>query len=1612
MQDTETDIKPQEEKTPAKRHMIANKWLRRFLKTLMWILIVLLMLPVALYIPPVQTLVKNAACDMIGKSTGMKIEIRRFRLKFPLDVNLDDVVVLDQRKDTMVRARTLVADVKLLPLFALDVKVNRLKLIDGYYRMVSPDSSMIMNLRAALLDVDSKSSANIAKSEILLNEATLRNGNVQLYIDVWKQKKEDKDSTSTPFLIKAKRLKLENFTFGMSMLPTIDTLQLQASDICLDNGIVDLRKNKVSWQRASVTSGSGRYITPTPEWVAAHPVPEQEEQSGSPMQIKGDSISLDGFKFLYAMKGAEPQPGFDASYIEFDNLAIGIKDFYNEAATVRLPLTHLKGRERCGLEIASGKGTVEVDSAGLKLKEIDVNTLYSFVRGNADVPFSLMELKPEAPVNVDISARLGMPDVDSFMPALKEYTSLIPSRTPLDLAIEAEGTLSGVDIKNFEAYLRDIIEIKADGYAYNPLDINKMEAELGFMGKLADPRLIEHFTGKSEIKVPIFKIDGEATAMRNTYGIDFSLTSPAGEVAAKGKVGLDSEKYNLDAEISGLNIAQIMPALEVGKVSGEVKADGAGFNPLSGNAVTSAMLNIRSLEYKKRTFSDVRADLTLHPDKTFELIASSANRGLDFDIEGNGKILPDDYTFDLTAHLRQIDLQDIGMSEDVCNGKGTISVKGTASPEKWLYNADLHLSDFDWNLPNQYIHLPSGLNASINATETGTALRIDSYLTYLDFNSPTQLKKIVDSLTPLSQLASEQIAGRNIEIDTLSSLLPQFTLDMSASGHGILNQFLVPSGMSLDTIYGHLEKDSLFGGEINARSFTSGTLALDTLNLSLKERGKLLDYKVHLGNRPGVLDEFAQVNLNGYVGANRIGAFLTQHNIEGKMGYRFGLTAALQDSVVTVHFTPLNSTIAYIPWKFNADNFVDYNIYNRKVDAKLLASSAESSILLQTQPSELGIDELYLKLDNIHIQDFLSMSLFAPPITGDIDSDLHVLYDGNSLRGKGTLDISSLTYEKYQLGDFNLDMKAALAKDGSTDLNAAMKINGHPAIAAYANLRQDSVGLSPDSIGLRLTQFPLSLANPFLGATATLAGSLNGEMHMDGSFTKPILNGYIAFDKARVHVPMAGCNLTLDSVPISVGQSVINFDKFDIWGANSNPISINGNVDLSSLSNILLNLTADARNCQLVNSNSRSKDDLFGKLFVNLDASVKGALTLMDIKANLNILGTSDFTYRVDMMTDDLGNTADSNVVKFVNFNDTTQTVEADSISQTSSMRIRAGLTISPGTQATVLLSGNGRDRVELQPSGTLNYFQNFMGDMRLNGTLTLGNGFARYNIPVIGEKKFTFVPSSSVIWGGNIMDPTLNITATDNVKANVMQGSSSQLVNFLITLKIGGHLDSPDLKFDTSATDDLSIQNELQSMSADQRQTQAMNLLLYGQYSGQDSKSVSGNMLSTGMLYGYLASTLNKWAAQNIRGVDLSFGVDQYDRMQNGSSSTETSYSYQVSKSLFNNKFKIQVGGNYSTDASADENLSQNLISDVSLEYMIRQTETMNLSARLFRHTGYESILEGEITETGAGIVLKRKIENLLHIFRFRRHRRDRQQTQQKADSATLTTNTKTREK
>lgn len=1590
--DNNTPIPPAEGQNDAnspkhKKHLIRSAWIRRPLKVLGCLIVLVLLIPVLLYLPPVQNFAVKTATRIVADKTGMKIGIDRLRLKFPVNLSLEGVSVIEASGDTMVMAREALVDVKLTPLFGLDVQINKLRLRDGYYRMLSPDSSMLMTIKAGLLEVDDKSWANMKTSTISLNDAKLRDGDVSLSMDVWKQTSTPKDTTSTPFYITAKHLAIENMLFTMTMLPTIDTLRFKAKNLSLEDGVIDLREMTIRIADVTATHGDALMLAPSLEYVKEHPAPAPDTTAtpSEPTTIVADRITLTDFNARYAVKDAPEVKGFDANDIRVSALDIELEHFYNQATNISLPITYLKGMEQCGLTITEGSGVFSMDSAGMKLRDFDIRTPFSHVQASAAIPNALLAFEPQALLDVDIDASLGMTDINSFMPDFANYTSVVPSTTPLNALIKANGQLGDADIEQFDMALPGTLSLRAKGKAKNALDIKELVANLTFDGELRRPDIVKKFVQLDGIRIPTLNITGTASANRENYAADFKLTTPQGNVAANGHVGMNSERYDLKAAVRSLNVGSFIGDKTIGPVTATLSASGAGFNPEKRGAHTDIRLDLASAVYNGHPIKDITLLATL-ANEDFSLKANSPNPVLSFDIEGSGRISDNLYQADITADIHNVDLLTLGLSETKNSGSAQLHLNGTASPHTWIYDVDLDAKSIDWHLADQEINIPDGVNLKFVSTASDVSCMVGARGADVKFLSSIGLEPLVKSFTEVSAIMPKMIEERRLDVEQLETKLPPFTLTADVAGNGVVSQFLSPSGMGIGDLSMKLSKDSIINGDLVLNSLRTESMRLDTITASLHSRGNLLDYIVHLGNRPGTLDEFADVRMSGYMGENRLSAYLVQHNIKKKMGYRLGFTASLADSVMSLRFTPLKATIAYLPWTFNMDNYIDYTITSRKVHANLEASSDRSSILLRTEKNEKGQDNLHLNLKNIYAEDFLHMMLNPPPVNAVLNSDVNVRYTGRALVGKGTLDINDFYFDRKRVGDFKFSLAAGMGNKGKSAGKVGLLVDGKEAAAVQFILAPDSLnpagGLIAERLKLVLTKFPLAIANPFFPPqTMKVSGALDGDMSLSGSFTNPILNGSISCDSVGLFVNMLGTRFHFDRDPITVTDNVLDFHQFDIYAVNDNPLTLRGTVDATKMSDMKLDLSAKASNIQLTGGKGNSGADVTGNLFVDLDASVKGPMSMMDINAMLNVLPATDVTYNMAMTSDALsqGQGADG-VVKFVNFSDTTQVAKADSLTSVVGMRITAKAIISQGTEVTVNLGGDGK--VQCNPSGTLNYFQNYLGDMRLNGTLYTGTGFARYKVMVLGTKTFNFNQDSHITWGGNIMNPQLSIQAYDNVKANIQMNGNARLVNFLVTLNIGNTLSAPSVMFDLSTDDDMSISNELQSMTADQRQQQAISLMLTGTYTGQNAKTVNGNLV-TSNLYSMLTSQLNTFLANNVKGVDINLGVDQYQTGTNGNMSTNTSYSYQVSKSLLNNRFKIIVGGNY-TDGPANENFEQNLISDIAFEYILKQTNTMSLNAKLFRHTGFESVLEGEITETGVGLNLRRRLAYFSELTHF----------------------------
>lgn len=1580
---------------------------RKLLKILLWICAVpfalLMLLTVLLYIPFVQDAAVRYATEAIGKSTGMTIGIDRLRLVPPLRLRVDGVSVIEAGGDTMLTAGSARVGVAILPLLRGSVKVDDLGLDDVYYQLGNADSLMWLraNVKRALIPAVN---LGISSNSVDICSADLQGVRVNLRMLPDTAVAPVDTAAAAPWIIRAGLIRLRDVDYTMSMLPTIDSLGVHVPEATLREATVDMASYLINGRSLTIDSVSAAYIYPavTPD---ASPVASAVSSDSVPAvspawTIRADSLRLTGREVLYAQSGvSNPAPGLDMGYIALSDISIAIDSLYNRGTSLRVPLRELALTERCGLSLRAD-GLVRLDSTSVSASDFTLSTLRSTMRINADMGMGELSTVAATPLSVSASGVISPADIAQAFPDMRTLLSPIE---PISFNVLAEGSSATLDIPLLSVDIPRLARLRGEGSVTAPFDPDAVGAHVTLDGSV--PALSDRTYSFLPIAhIPALSLKTDVDYLPGQAQGDLAVTTAAGHLAADGSWTARREDYDLTLSLVNFPVGEFMPELGVGTVTARAEVDGRGYNPMARTTSIDANVILADATYQGVRYSDLILRTTLHAGAASASLTSH-NPGADAMATLDATIAGDSIDYHLDLAASDIDLYRLHITDTVCGGSFNLSSQGFYNLASQDFDVSAALSSLRWKMPDITIAPSSPISLVSRSAASGSLTTVSQGDLSVNLSTPRSLLAMIDSLPPAMTTLSGQIDSMRISVPALSHVLPSLSLSASMGRDNFVADYLASSASPITIGKASaaltLLRDSTINLSASATSIASGSTHIDTLSLSAHRRGDYLLYDISMNNRPGTWDDFAHVAVNGFVGANRLSTFLRQNNIKGENGFTLGFNTSVADSVVTVHLVPGKPTIAYKPWKINLDNYITYDIVTRHLDADVSLSGDDSSVRIFTEHPGDDTDEhsdstahhihshafaqedLVIRLTRIHLADWLSINPFAPPVKGDVSADLRLNYANSVLTGKGSVSLDDLYYGRDRVGDFDLNLDIANSPGGKVMADVTLMIDSIPTITARGVVG-DSTLTTPFLLDFRMIRFPLATINPFMPpATASLSGVLNGDMVVTGDMANPVFNGELRFDSAAVKVNMMGTTFRFSDTNIPVDSNVVTFRDFAITGANDNPLKINGTVDARHLTDIRIDLDAAARNMQILRSDrARGGASLYGRAFIDLFAAVKGNLNRLTVQADASLLSASNLTYVVSDVEQTLTEGQTEEMVHFVQFNDTAAVHRVDSIATASTMAlvVNADLHLQQGSTINVDLNPSGTNRVQIKPQGDLDYSLSPLNGQRLTGRLNIPSGYVRYTPPLMSEKNFSFSEGSYIAFNGDVLNPVLNIHAVDVVRSNVTtEGQNSRLVNFDVMLGVTGTFNAMNVNFDLSTNDDITVQNQLSSMSAEQRANQAMNLLLYNVYTG--AGGTKGTTVAGNPLFSFITSQLNTWAANNIRGVDISFGIDQYDRTYEGATTTATSYSYRVSKSLFDDRFKIVVGGNYSTDANTDENFSQNLINDISFEYLLNRAGTMYV--RIFRHTGYESILEGEVTKTGVGFVYKRRLGSLYELLR-----------------------------
>lgn len=1497
---------------------------RKWIKWVSWIILtpilLFVVLMILLYVPPVQNFLRKQATAYVSQATGMQINVGRIDLRFPLNLLVRDVEVI-QVPDTLLTLASLNVHVQAMPLFKGKIEVDDITI----QRVAVNSANLIegMQIRGVLGRFFLEShGVDLGNELAVINRAELSDTHIGLILtDTTTTEKPDTASAPVNWKVNLHALNLKNVSFSM---------QLPADSMRMATHVGEATVNDVSADLKQQFYGLRSFL------------------------LTGTSVNYDTGNAL-------PAEGFDPSHIALRDIRIGIDSVLYQGRNMNAVIREFSMNERSGLSITSLTGRVFADSTLIRVPYFRLLTPHSEMNLTAQTYWELVNIPTTGRLTARFNALIGKQDVLLFAGGLPDaFKDAYPFR-PLVVQAGTEGNLKSMQISRFKIDLPGAFSLDGGGELYNlmdsvtrsaAIDLKMRTGNLNFLTALADMK-----PGAPLVIPDSMLLDARLGMEGPEYDARLQLKEKEGRLNLTANLNTNTEVYSADLKIEDLQVNHFLPHDSIYELTTSLSARGRGFDFTSYRSVATVNASIDKLHYADYKISGIElsgavknavATAQLTSDNTLLKMKADAEYHLAHRYP-DGKVELDVTSLD-TEKLVGISL----------GKEKVLAFQFTGEVRK----------------ERVFTHLTSGdLKLSLSAR--------------------AGLEPLIRQSTHFADILMRQLDNKELNHAELRKALPTAIFSFSAGRNNPMAWYLATQKISYQdaSVKIGCAPDWGINGKASLHALKIDTLQLDTIFLTLKQDTSRISLHGGVINGPKNPQISFKSILTGEIRDKDAELTAQYINNKGKTGLLFGVNAKPlyggrgKGNGIALTLIPEEPVIAFHKFRFEEHHNWIYLHNNMRIYANVDMQDNEGmGIRMQSLPSDtVSLQNMDVELRRIRLDELFSILPYMPEITGLLSAEAHYIQTENSLELSAEANIDELTYERQRIGDVSLGATWLPGEAGKQYVNTYLTHEGTEIMVADGALYPTISGKDSIVVNSTLEHFPLTIANVFVpDQMVTLSGDMDGDLHITGYTDTPLINGGLSLDSVSVYARQADARFTFDNRPIQVQNNRIVFDKFAIYTTSKNPFSIDGYVDFRDMSRPTANLKLFAENYTLLNAKRTKESMVYGKVFVDLDATVRGPLEALMMRGNVNLLGNTDVTY---VLTDSPLTVQDrlSDLVTFTSFADTTS-LNKEEVPTLSLGGLDMIMTIhiDPAVRLKADLSADRSSRVELEGGGDLSLQYTPQGDLTLTGRYTLTGGMMKYALPVIPLKEFQIQNGSYVDWTGNPMDPLLNFRATERMRASVSQeDGTSRMVNFDISIVVKNRLDNLSLAFEIDAPDDASVQNQLAGMGPDERSKQAVAMLATGIFLA-DSGSGGGMNLNMGAaLNSVLTSQINALTG-NMKNASLSFGVEDHDDSDAGGKRTD--YSFRYSQRLFNDRFQIVLGGKVSTGANATNDV-ESFIDNISLEYRLDQSGTRYI--RLFHNKNYESVFEGEITETGVGLVLRKKMDRLSELFIFKKKKK-----------------------
>jgi hypothetical protein len=1603
--------------TPMKRR------LKYILGIVTAVVVLLAALPMLVYVPPVQQWLVDTAAKIASEETGLDISVEEVSLKFPLDLRLEGVTVrrkttddglqtsdyrlqtsddglqtsdyrlqtsddglqtsdyrLQTLGDTIAYVKRAVVDVELLPLLKERAVVKGLALETVQLNTFDLISDVQVMGRLEQLTLGG-SSAHWGIGDVRLGEALLSDADMTVLLS---------DTAATDTTVTEPtlwRIALERLTIDNTHV----AVHLPGDSLVVSATLAHAEATKGDINLADEQYGVGRLTLRRSELTIDNPYePEQAR-------------------------------GMDMNHLALSEIDIEVDSIYYKDPMTRLAIRHVAMKERSGLQLTELNGLLTLDAAGIRAPATVVKTPYSTLFAKTDIDYGSFATltsgahsegaATDGQMHVEIDANVGREDLlTALLTAVPEGDTPTLPQWPLTVKGKIDGNMAHATISQFVVDLPTALHAEARGsVGFTPDDNNqkelldRLQAGIGLQLKMQQVDFALRVAGidRQTLTIPSWlNVEGTVTADDRRYTADLTAHDPQGEVRAKGRYDMATDSYQADIDLTHLDVSRYVPAIVCSMSNVECTLEGHGTDPLSKQSRVEGEVHIGQLHYDGWDLDSLQLNGTLTDGHAMvDLI--SANHLADGTACIDARISHDQIDATVTTDLQCLNMQAVGAADHELflkmNADFKVSTDLKSNHKLSGLAKDITLYD-----SLKTFH-PEPLGVLLNLRPDTTYARIQNGNFIVKMDASGSYDQLINTLLTLNDTLISLDARRIIDQPLIKRLLPTGRLYVTSGNNNTLADML---RAAQNIVFRDLLVDittspeSGINGQAHLYGLNADSTLIDTIQVTLKESNHGLTFQSRMANNRHNPQMVFTALADGHLYEHGLRIGLRLFDKEGKMSLRLGTQAAMENDGMRFTLLPKDPTLGYRVFQLNADNYIflrkdqrlmakvdliadngtGIKVYSEETgDTEDTGAAGDTEKSGETEPSGQPLQDLTVSVHRLDLKELTTALPFMPHIAGVLDGDFHTIMDQQrQISVAGDIRVATMAYEGSRIGDLNTEFVYLQREDDSHAIDGTLTIDGYDVASLSGSYINKKVSDGHERIDglLTLEHTPLSLVNGFIpDQLMELEGFVEGELNLAGSLSRPQIDGELVLDSAFLVSRPYGVRLRFDRDPVEIEQSKVQLNNFAIYAYNDNALNMQGSLDFSDPANMNIDVRMQARNFMLINSKQTIGSLVFGKGFVNCFAMLRGTTNRLSLRGRLDVLGTTDLTYLLldSPLSTDNGM---EELVRFTDFSDTTQTVVQRPVPNGIDMDLR--ISIDQGAHVKCGLNADQTNYVDLFGGGDLRMRFNDSDELQLSGRYTVSSGTMKYSMPVIPLKTFIIHEDSYVEFTGDPMNPTLNITATERTKAAVTQeDGTSRSISFDCGVVITKTLNDMGLQFTISAPEDMAVQSELASLSAEHRGKLAVTMLTTGMYLA-DGNTSSFSMNSA--LSSFLQSEINQITGNALKTLDLNVGMDN---TTDASGQVHTDYSFSFAKRFWNNRLKVQIGGKVSSGQEAARGQQQSFFDNVTMEY--RLSPTSNQYLKLFYKENVYDWLEGYTGEYGGGYMWKRKMDHWWEMFRMK---------------------------